>query len=381
MVTPGRERYGEGRFVDPQAGLLQGEAADQRVPKERATAESGAPLDVFGGIPSQQGVAGSPTYYDRPVLKEPTWIWAVPAYFYAGGAAGAAATLGGVAQVLDREGLRELIGACRWVAAAGTVAGTALLIHDLGRPERFLNMLRVFRPTSPMNVGSWILAAAAPAAVASAVLSRAQGPAGALGDASGITAAVLGPPLAGYTAVLLSNTAVPVWQSARRSLPGLFMSSGASAAASFIDLLTLPRREQSVVRRFGITAKIADLAAAAAVDREAGRVERVSRPLKGGVSGFLWKTSKALTAVSLGLSLVPGARRWPRIASAVTGTAGAVALRFAVFHAGTASSRDPRATFEQQRAGLGAAEVTGRPAVAGREASSAVPAPAPPGIS
>src|SRR5918912_3378961 len=95
------------------------------------------------------------TYYDRPVLKEPVWIWAVPAYFYVGGVAGAAATLGAVTALSRDDDLEVLARRCRALAAGGTVAGSALLVYDLGRPERFLNMLRVFRPSSPLNVGSW----------------------------------------------------------------------------------------------------------------------------------------------------------------------------------------------------------------------------------
>ncbi len=74
---------------------------------------------------------------------------------------------------------------------------------------------------------------------------------------------------------------------------------------------------------------------------------------------MLWTASRALTAASLGLSLLPGSVGWKRTASALAATAGAVALRFAVFQAGVASSRDPHATFEQQRSGFGAEEVTG----------------------
>ena len=86
------------------------------------------------------------TYYGLPVIKEPVWTWEVPAYFYVGGAAGAAATIGATLQVLDGDNSELLVRRCRDIAAAGTLAGSALLISDLGRPERFLNMLRVFKP-------------------------------------------------------------------------------------------------------------------------------------------------------------------------------------------------------------------------------------------
>ena len=56
------------------------------------------------------------------------------------------------------------------LGAAGAISlSLVALVHDLGRPARFLNMLRVFKPTSPMSVGVWILSAYAPAAGAAAL--------------------------------------------------------------------------------------------------------------------------------------------------------------------------------------------------------------------
>jgi hypothetical protein len=224
-------------------------------------------------------------------------------------------------------------------------------------------MLRVFRPTSPMSVGSWVLAGAASTSMGSALLSGREGLPGRLGDLAGDAAALFGLPLAGYTAVLLTNTAVPIWQEARRSLPPLFLASSASAVASLFGLLPLAPRERRAVERFGVAGKVADLAAMAAVERDAARVDTVAKPLREGVSGGLWKAARALTAASLALALLPGrlaGRSRPlRVAQGLLGTAGAVALRFSVFHAGKASARDPRATFRQQRQRHGARENTG----------------------
>jgi formate-dependent nitrite reductase membrane component NrfD len=286
----------------------------------------------------------SPTYYDRPTLKEPVWIWSVPAYFYVGGAAGAAAVLGAAAQIIDRDRLRNLITACRRTAAGGVALGSVFLVIDLGRPERFLNMLRVFRPTSAMSVGSWVLAASGAATTGAAVLDRR-----ALGDVAGAAAGVLGLPLAGYTAVLLADTAVPLWNETRRSLPLLFVSSAISSAADLLAFAELDEHEHEVVHRFGLAGNIAELAAGHLFEKDARRVERVARPLKDGLGGSLWKTSKVATIVSLVLSVVAGRSRWGRWVAALLGNAGAVSLRFAIFHAGKASSRDPRATFETQR--------------------------------
>ncbi|HEX3557380.1 MAG TPA: NrfD/PsrC family molybdoenzyme membrane anchor subunit [Thermoanaerobaculia bacterium] len=339
----------DGRYVAPTLGLLAGEGAQQRVD---TTAEAfPSRTFVWRDLPSHSFPADEPTYYERPVLKEPVWIWAVPLYFYAGGTAGAAAVLAATAQGLAGDELHGLVRTCRWVAAVGGAAGAALLIRDLGRPERFLNMLRVIRPTSAMSLGSWVLAGAASATMGSALLSEHRGRLGRLGHFAGAVGGLLGMPLAGYTAVLLGNTAVPVWKATRRSLPHLFIGSAVSGVASLFGLLpvNLAPREVKVVERFGILGKVVDLAAMAVVEHEAGRIEPVGRPLREGVPGTLWRAARALTGASLVLSLLPGRGRAKRAAGGLLGTAGALALRFAVFHAGKASARDPRATFRQQR--------------------------------
>jgi len=302
------------------------------------------------------------TYYGLAVLKEPVWKAAVPAYFYVGGLAGAAAALGAAAQSAGSPAYRRLCHITRAIAAGGAVLGSALLIEDLGRPSRFLNMLRVFRPTSPMNLGSWILAGFGGCAALAAVLRKARsGPLVAIGDAAAMGAGVLGVPLAGYTGVLLANTAVPVWQGARTALPPLFMASAVTSAACALDLIELNPIERRAVRRFGVAGKAAELVLSKALEKEVGASKRAALALRVGASGALWKGAKLLVAASLALSLVPGAPRRLRRASAWLGTFGSLALRFGILRAGTVSSRDPRATFEQQRAGPGGAEATGAP--------------------
>lgn len=357
---------GDGRNIDPEVGILEGEAAQQVVPEDRAGTQGAEAFEVWTQVPAGDGHdRDDPSYYDRPVLKEPVWIWAVPAYFYVGGAAGAAAVLGAAAQVSDRRGLRGLVTRCRWIATAGSVVGTGLLIHDLGRPERFLNMLRVFRPSSPMNVGSWILSAFAPLAGGSAVLSEADGFLRAVGDVAGLNAGVIGGPLAGYTAVLISNTAVPVWQATGRSSPPAFIASSMGAAAGLLQLMRLSDREARIVRRFAVAGTVAELAAERVLQLEAARVERVTRPLHEGRAGVLLRVAKLLSAASLVLNLAPARSSGKARVAGLTGTLGSLAFKWGLFEAGKASARDPRATFHQQRAGFGGAEVTGRPAVSG----------------
>jgi hypothetical protein len=377
---------GTARDVDPERTRLTGVAGGMTSDAEHRGhgREPAAPsrYEVWRDVPSADGRdawRGDVTYFDRPVLKEHVWIWSVPAYFHVGGVAGAAALLGAIAQTDDE--LRGMVDRCRWMAAIGTTVGTGLLIEDLGRPERFLNMLRVFRPTSPMSVGSWVLAATASLGsaglVATLLRDRVEGQSYRRlleigGDATFYAAGALGMPLAGYTAVLVTNTAVPVWQAARRTLPPMFMASAVAGAASALEVGRLSAREARVVRVFGILGAVADLALGTAVEREAGRLERVGRPYHEGISGDLWKLSKLATALGLLLRLIPGGGRWRRLLSGSLGTIGSASLRFAVFHAGTASARDPRAAFQNQRAGHGGREATGAAAVVGAGGRRAV---------
>ncbi|HET8758907.1 MAG TPA: NrfD/PsrC family molybdoenzyme membrane anchor subunit, partial [Solirubrobacteraceae bacterium] len=146
-----------------------------------------------------------PTPYGRPVLKPPVWTWEIPLYFYAGGLAGASAGLGRLAEARGNEVLARRASA---LALAGAVASPALLISDLGRPGRFLHMLRMFKVTSPMSVGSWILSGFGAAAGAGA-LDHALDGALPGGRPARTAAALLGLPLSSYTAALIANTSVP----------------------------------------------------------------------------------------------------------------------------------------------------------------------------
>src|SRR5690242_2929414 len=197
-------------------------------------------------------------YPGRPVLKRPVWTWEVPVYFFVGGLAGASALLGAAA---DLAGEGRLARSARLAAAAGAAVSPLLLISDLGRPERFANMLRVFRPTSPMSVGSWALAlfgAAASGAAASEVTGRAPR----LGRAAGVAAGLLGPALATYTGVLLGQTSVPAWGRARRRLPALFAASAAASAGGLACAVT-PPAEARPARLLAAGGALAELAAGA----------------------------------------------------------------------------------------------------------------------
>ena len=150
------------------------------------------------------------------MLKPPVWTPEIPLYFFTGGLAGASAGL-----ALARRGCagNDELARRAWLNAAVAVGvSPALLISDLGRPERFLNMLRVFKVTSPMSVGSWVLAGSGLTTTVARRrrVDRRACPRRSARPARGRCRRALGLPLATYTAALLANTAVPVWHEARR---------------------------------------------------------------------------------------------------------------------------------------------------------------------
>src|SRR4051794_23149371 len=167
------------------------------------------------------------SYYGRQIIKTPTWKTPdVPLYLFLGGLAGASALLAEGAALRDLPGLERV---ARGAAAGGAGLGTVFLVHDLGRPERFLNMLRAFKPTSPLSVGAFIRARC-PGCAAAALGPRVPGWSPRRGRLAGVGAAGCAPPLATYTAALFANTAVPAWHEAHRELPFAFGGSGAAAA-------------------------------------------------------------------------------------------------------------------------------------------------------
>jgi len=282
------------------------------------------------------------SYYGRPVLKAPVWKQPdVPLYLFLGGVAGASSVLAEGAALTGRPALQRV---ARIAAAGGSGLGTVALIHDLGRPERFLNMLRLFKPTSPLSVGSWILAPFSGLAAA-ALVSDVSGRLPVLGRLAGLGAAALGPPLATYTAALLSNTAVPAWHEAHREMPFVFAGSVAAAAGG-IAMLAVPRDQAAPARRLAVVGAGLELLA---TERMRRRLGMLAEPYQQGRPGRLMEAARALTATGAVASLFGGRSR---IASVVAGAslgAGSILTRFGVFQAGMASAKDPKYTVVPQR--------------------------------
>ncbi len=293
----------DARDIDSEVALLIGEAASQE--------SSGASDQHIRGmaqtwqeLPEPQP---DPTYYDRPLLNASVWGWAIPTYYYVGGLAGGALALAAAAQLRRSKRLRRLIRRCHWIGFIGAAISGGLLIYDLGLPSRFFNMLRVFRPTSPMNMGAWILSGAGGTSMLTLLLRERSGVTGAIGEAAGFMAGVFGMGLATYTGVLVSNTAVPIWQQSRRVLPILFGASAMSSVGSAFELFVEDPEERRMTKLFGTVGQAAELAASVAMERQASVVPRVAIPLKRGLSGFLWRSSALFTAASVTVSFLPNA--------------------------------------------------------------------------
>jgi hypothetical protein len=281
------------------------------------------------------------SYYGQPVLKETVWGPDIPRYLFLGGLAGASSALAASAQL---SGHRELARAAKTGAAAAISLSMVALVHDLGRPARFLNMLRVFKVTSPMSVGSWLLAVYTPLTLTAAVSSvTAKLPR--VGLATTSAAAVLGPAVASYTSVLLADTAAPAWHDARRELPYLFTGSAATAAGGLGLLAVTPGRAGPAARLAALGAA-AELTAERLIDR---RIGPAAGAYRAGKPGVLMRAGQILAAAGTAGAFL-GRRN--RAVSALSGAAllaSSAVSRFGVFEAGRASARDPRYTIGPQR--------------------------------
>ncbi len=219
------------------------------------------------------------TYYNQPLLPRPVWKWMIPTYYVVGGVSGAALVLGAAAQLRGSfEGRSQLVRSCHWLGFAGSGVSAILLVSDLGRPERFINMLRVFRPTSPMNIGAWILTGVGMTTPVALLLHQRKGFFGAIGNLFGLLAGLFGAGLATYTGVLVSNSAVPIWQESRRMMPILFGASAMASLGSILDLAPMREEGRAIANHFGRIGQLGELVASALMERQASDVERVGRP-------------------------------------------------------------------------------------------------------
>jgi formate-dependent nitrite reductase membrane component NrfD len=279
-----------------------------------------------------------------PFIKPPVWTWEVPVYFWVGGIASGSAF---VALAADLAGDEWAASVARKVALGAVLPAPLLLIGDLGRPARFLNMLRIFKPRSPMNLGAWCLVsftAAGSAAVALDLFARRRA-ARAVGAVNAALAGYLG----SYTGVLLATTAVPLWARSRIFLGPVFVSTATATGAAATRLVLVATRQRPAghptrvaLNRLEGSAMLTEFALSALNERRLGRGAAV---LEEGTPGRLFQAAKRLAATGVALNLLGMRRTMPLAenAASVLYLAAGLAFRFAWVEAGKASARDDQA--------------------------------------
>jgi formate-dependent nitrite reductase membrane component NrfD len=285
------------------------------------------------------------SYYGRPILKMPRWKEPhLPLYLFLGGLSGASAVMGAAAAATRRPALAR---AGRVTSVAAAMGGTVFLIAELGRPERFLHMLRVAKPTSPMSMGAWLLAAHAGLATAAAG-SDLTGILPGLGATAGVGSAVTGPLLATYTGVLLADTAVPAWHEAYRHLPFVFAGSAmASAGAAGLAATALaPGADRVPAAKLAVLGAAVEIAATHDLEHRLGLTGETYQQ---GSAGQMMRAARWLIPAGAAAAVAAPRSRLASVAAAALLAGGALATRYGVFRAGPASVADPRYVIASQR--------------------------------
>ena len=281
-------------------------------------------------------------YYGKPMIKPPEWTDWIPLYFWAGGMSGACATFALTQRVRGNDALAQTL---VYGAAAGSAFSGFCLIVDLKRPERFTHMLRVFKPTSPMSMGVYIFSAFGGASIAAA-LSAATGIAKPLGRAAEALAGLIGPLMSVYTAVLISDTVVPAWFLARKTLPQLFAATSASTAGGFA-LLFGPSQGNGAARRLALLGGAMVPLTLERVHRDVGPFQKKAYEEK--QAGRFAHAARLLNIAGTACVFF-GGKRAPlaRLGGALL-LAGGLAERFAVLRAGSNSAGNPAYTINAQQ--------------------------------
>lgn len=360
-----------------ESGLSKSARDDRNGRDQRANG------DRRDGMSESRPASEGASYYNHPMIKKPTWKWFIPLYFFIGGVGAGVALIGGLADLLGGERHRATVRHARYIALIAAIISPVLLILDLGRPQRFHHMLRVFKVSSPLSVGTWILLAfgvtsgaqaARQAAEDNFILKR-ESFLGRLarllpGKPLSLAQVTLGLGLGGYTGVLLSATAIPLWATAGVLMGPLFLATAVASGAAALALLAGLRRgtpDDDDARADVET--IATLSTATQLGLEIAREtmtpHAIAKPLRQGT----WATVYRVGAVGGGM-LMPLALRLPAqvrgrpvgraiaVTAATLTLAGALAERFAIVEAGKQSADDPQAYQELSSGVPGSARPT-----------------------
>jgi formate-dependent nitrite reductase membrane component NrfD len=314
--------------------------------------------------PGREETIPIPTYYNRPLLKMPHWDnWNVVTYLFLGGVMGGLGVIG-VLTSPKRESDRKLKRTLAVTSLVLAAANPAVLVTHLGRPERFLHMLRIVKVKSPMSMGVWGLVLYSGAA--SMNVMRALALHGVLPRWMRFLApsffapvqALFGAFIMGYTGVLISATANPLWSSGKRHIPVTFVCSSMSSACALSSLLSTLEGNTEVthkLERLEMLASTAELFALMSFERCAGEY---GKALFSGASGERLRNYTIRTGIlaPLALNLLGAIVPLPKpvnavrtvIASVLTLVGGYI-LRDTVVRAGRVSVQDPRVASVQPK--------------------------------
>lgn len=337
------ERVDNHRMTEDRLDQLREEAG--RTGRVAEAGTQGIPISG-GPIPRQ---ASEAAYYGQPIVKPPVWTWQIGLYLFVGGSAGMSGVIA-LAGLLTGQSL-DFLRAALGVAFAGALVSTPLLISDLGRPMRFLNMLRVFKWRSAMSMGVWTLSLFGGLAGVAFMVAAGWNflmeiglPATALrGVLAALIAgtAVSGSVLATYTGVLLGATAVPVWSAHHKLLPFHFGIVGLGSAASILELLGF-----RVAALNAIALTVAAVETGIGLWLEIVRQGATARAIHDGTPGLLLRVAALLTGpVPLFARLLGG-----EPIAGVCFLIGAVSSRYGWLLAGRFSAKDPLELIAAQRA-------------------------------
>ncbi|MBV8672127.1 MAG: polysulfide reductase NrfD [Acidobacteriaceae bacterium] len=328
----------------------QAQSKEARIEAIRREAEEKGRVELPGIRPAGAPIPiASPEtgYYGQHLLKEPQWTKLIPFYFFVGGASGSLGVIGSLADVLGRE--EKLALTARWMAFGGSVLSGVLLVADLGRPSRFINMLRVFKPQSAMSMGSWVLSGFSASAGLSSFADflRARLGDGFMASSASVlgrTGCVLfGMPFHDYTGVLIGATAIPVWNEHVRALPIEFGMSGLQSAVSLLELAGY--HDRTALNVLGLTS--AAVESAEFVNSEMKK-KPSAQALKKGSAGLLVRAGAVLSGplpIALRVASMfagKGRARTLRRLAACSGIAGSLCMRYGWVEAGAVSARDWR---------------------------------------
>lgn len=352
--------------------IEQGDSRELRLVEIRKEAEEKGSVTARGirAVGAPLPVASPQTgYYGQPMLKEPQWTPLIPFYFFVGGATGSLGMIGSLADVIGSE--QDLARTARWMALGGITLSSILLIGDLGRPSRFLHMLRVFKPKSTMSMGSWILSAFSTSVSVSsfsdllAMRFKVCWPIRLISATGRMGCVLFGMPFHNYTGVLIGATAVPVWNHNVRALPRIFGMSGLQSAVGLLELAghdnSMPLNALALI---GASVESWDFLALLQSKDQA------QLPARQGLAGRLLQTAAVLSGplpIALRLAALFACKKRKhkqaiRKIAAVSGILGSLCMRYGWMSAGKTSSRDWRLPLQIEDNSLGnLPDASGRP--------------------